>query len=107
MSGLEIKQVLSQMRVMQAQAQSSNTVAETQQGSAADFSSLLKQSIDTVNGLQKNSGSLQEQYVRGEGNVNLSDVMLASQKSGVAFQAAVEVRNKLIEAYKEVKNIQV
>jgi flagellar hook-basal body complex protein FliE len=37
--------------------------------------------------------------------VDITDVMVASQKASVAFQATVQVRNKVIEAYKDVMNM--
>ena len=43
----------------------------------------------------------------GDPNVGITEVMIASQKSSVAFGAMVEVRNKLLEAYKEVMRMQV
>ena len=43
----------------------------------------------------------------GDQNVSLSDVMIASNKSGLAFDATVQVRNKMVEAYKEVMSMPV
>jgi flagellar hook-basal body complex protein FliE len=43
----------------------------------------------------------------GDPNVSLSEVMIASQKSSLAFSAMVEVRNKFLEAYKEVMSMPV
>ena len=43
----------------------------------------------------------------GDENVSLVDVMIAGQKSRVAFSALVEVRNKLLSAYQEIMNMQV
>ena len=37
--------------------------------------------------------------------VDITDVMIASQKAGVAFEAMVQVRNKLVEAYRDVMNM--
>ena len=39
--------------------------------------------------------------------IDLAQVMIAAQKSSVSFQAMVEVRNKLVEAYKDVMNMPV
>jgi flagellar hook-basal body complex protein FliE len=39
--------------------------------------------------------------------VNLSDVMIAVQKASISFQAAVQVRNRLVSAYHEIMNMQV
>jgi flagellar hook-basal body complex protein FliE len=41
----------------------------------------------------------------GDPNVTLSQTMIAAQKSGVAFQAASEVRNKLVNAYETIMNM--
>jgi len=60
-----------------------------------------------VNGLQQNTGDLRTRFDQGDRSVSLSDVMIASQKSGVAFDATVQVRNKLIESYKEIMSMPV
>ncbi|MGZ5030965.1 MAG: flagellar hook-basal body complex protein FliE, partial [Methylobacter sp.] len=41
----------------------------------------------------------------GDTNVSLAEVMVASQKASVSFQAMLQVRNKLVEAYKDVMNM--
>lgn len=43
----------------------------------------------------------------GDDSVSLSDVMVASQKAGIQFQATVQVRNKLVSSYHEIMNMQV
>ena len=40
-------------------------------------------------------------------SVSLAEAMIASQKSSVAFEATVQVRNKLVESYKEIMNMPV
>lgn len=75
--------------------------------SAADFSAMLKQAIENVNGLQQNTSDLRNRFEMGDENVSLSDVMIASSKSGLAFDATVQVRNKMVEAYKEVMSMPV
>ena len=104
MSTPEISQVLSQMRVMAAQAQNSNAI-EPSQGTASNFQQLLSDSINNVNEMQQNSGALKTSFERGEEGVDLAQVMIASQKASVSFSAMVEVRNKLIDAYKDIKNM--
>ena len=73
----------------------------------ADFSAMLKQAIENVNGLQQNTSELRNSFEMGDQNVSLSDVMIASNKSGLAFDATVQVRNKMVEAYKEVMSMPV
>ncbi len=72
-----------------------------------DFSSLLKSAVQQVNSSQDVSGDLRNDFIAGKEGVSLAQVMIASEKAGVAFGALVEVRNKLLKAYEEVKNIRV
>lgn len=104
MSTPEINQVLAQMRVARAQAMGGATINETQQ---TDFRDLLTRSINAVNETQQNASQLRTGFERGDESIDLAEVMIASQKSSVAFQAMVEVRNKLVEAYKDVMNMPV
>ncbi|MGI9286880.1 MAG: flagellar hook-basal body complex protein FliE [Pseudomonadales bacterium] len=114
---VEIDSVLAQMRVMRSQAQGINPAAggDVAVGNAVDvrapgeasFKTALTSAIDSVNATQKQSGALAKAYELGDPKVSLSDVMVASQKSAVSFQAMTQVRNKLVEAYQEVMNMPV
>lgn len=104
MSSPEINQVLAQMRVMQAQAAARPAPEQAVQ---ADFGDLLKQSINAVNSTQQSASTLRSGFERGEAGIDLVDVMITAQKSSLAFQAMVEVRNKVVEAYKDVMNMPV
>lgn len=104
MSTPEINQVLAQMRVARAQAAGLESVNETSQG---DFRDLLKRSIDAVNETQQNASELRVAFEQGDDNIDLAQVMIAAQKSSISFQAMVEVRNKLVEAYKDVMSMPV
>ncbi|MEN8259103.1 MAG: flagellar hook-basal body complex protein FliE [Pseudomonadota bacterium] len=101
MSNMEIEQVLAQMRILAAQA--GNKSQET--NSSGDFSAMLKQSIDTVNDTQQQAGKLAAAFERGETEASLSEVMISLAKANVSFQAMVQVRNKLVEAYHDVMNM--
>ena len=69
------------------------------------FGDLMTKAISQVNDTQQKSAAMAEAYEKGVAGVDITDVMIASQKASVAFQATVQVRNKLIEAYKDVMNI--
>lgn len=98
--------LLMQMRAMAAQAQ--GKTSETSGAvSQSDFSNLLKQSVDKVNETQAESKNLQNAFQAGDPNVQVSEVMVAMQKSNVSFQAMLQVRNKLVSAYQEIMNMQV
>ena len=102
----EISQVLAQMRVMSAQAQTGiQPQSETQ--AAVSFSDVLAKSINSVNDVQQTSSALKTAYEQGDPNVSLSQVMIASEKSSLAFTAMSEVRNKMVEAYKDIMSMPV
>lgn len=75
--------------------------------STSDFGSLLKDAVNKVNDLQQETGAKRTAFELGDPNVTLSQVMVASAKSGIAFDATVQVRNKFVEAYKEIMNMPV
>ena len=105
MSTPEINQVLAQMRVVSAQAATGAGAVE--EAAPSEFGDLLKRSIDAVNETQQNAGALRTAFEQGQEDLDLADVMIAAQKSSISFQAMVEVRNKLVEAYKDVMNMPV
>jgi len=99
-----------EMQSMSSQAtkfEADPTAVKAPSTTAANFGDMLQQAIDNVNGLQQNTGDLRTRFDQGDRSVSLSDVMIASQKSGVAFDATVQVRNKLIESYKEIMSMPV
>jgi flagellar hook-basal body complex protein FliE len=104
MSTPEINQVLAQMRVVRAQAASGTGIEESPSN---EFGDLLKRSIDSVNATQQQANSLRTAFEQGREGLDLAEVMIAAQKSSVSFQAMVEVRNKLVDAYKDVMNMPV
>ena len=107
---MNVNQLLAQMRTMAAQVEQSSAVMKPDQVGSADkpdFSSLLKQSIDSVNDVQMNAGQLSTAFEKGDPDVSLAEVMVALEKASVSFQAMTQVRNKLLSAYQEVMNMPV
>ncbi len=74
---------------------------------AGQFADMLSQALDNVNGMQKDSRDMQTRFDMGDTSLSLVDVMVAKEKSGIAFEATVQVRNKLLEAYKTIMNMPV
>lgn len=110
-NAIDPNQLLTQMRAAQAQAtQQTNPLAETQNmGSTnnVDFTNLMKSAVNQVNETQQTAGKLKTAFEMGDPNVSLADAMIASQKASVAFQATLQVRNKLVKAYEEVMRMSV
>jgi flagellar hook-basal body complex protein FliE len=70
------------------------------------FASVLKDSIDQLNQSQVQADNMTTKLINGD-SVDLSQVMIAQQKANITLQTAVEVRNKVIDAYQEMMRMQV
>lgn len=82
-------------------------VQQVSQPASSNFGDLLKQAVDNVNDLQSRSGELKNAVEMGDRSVSLAEAMIASQKAGIAFEATVQVRNKLVDAYKQIMSMPV
>lgn len=105
MSDMQIQQVIHQMRAL-AERSPVKPPAAAPDGPQG-FANLLQQSLNGVNQLQNDANRLQDAFQRGDPGVNLAQVMVASQKSSIGFEATVQVRNRLLQAYQEIMNMQV
>lgn len=101
------EQLLMQMRAMAAQAggQSANETGAVD--NQTQFGEVLKQAVNAVNENKQQASRLAEAFQQGDPDVQMAEVMIALQKSNVSFQAMVEVRNRLVSAYKEIMNMQI
>jgi len=70
-----------------------------------DFKDFLMESIEKVNNDQLYAEKMDQALILGETD-NIHDVMIASQKAELSLTFAVEVRNKILDAYKEIMRIQ-
>lgn len=105
MNDMRIQQVLQQMQALAAQAEGNPPPAAA--GSRPeDFAGLLHSAIETVNGLQQTASRKTDAFL-SRGDVPLTEVVIAGQKSRVAFAALKEVRNHLLTAYQKISRMQV
>ncbi|MFN4136815.1 MAG: flagellar hook-basal body complex protein FliE [Novosphingobium sp.] len=95
---MERSQLLQQVRAPDA-AQAASGAAPS--GPAGSFTDTLKGALDTVNAVQQKSSDITAAYEKGE-VVDIAKVMLARQEAGVAFEATLQVRNKLLTAYQDI-----
>ncbi|MBZ0105124.1 MAG: flagellar hook-basal body complex protein FliE [Sulfuricella denitrificans] len=100
-----IDQLLSQMQASAAVAAGGS--AQSAQQGGGDFASMLKTSIDQVNGAQQESAEMAKNFELGSNEASLQEVMISLQKANVSFQAMVQVRNKLVSAYQDIMNMPV
>ncbi len=111
----DVQQVLAEMRQLKARAQGFeqatslqdgvSNVAASQGPSNVNFAEMLTRAVDQVNAVQKESGQLSTAYQQGDPNVTLTQVVVASEKASVAFEAMNEVRNRLVNAYEDIMNM--
>jgi flagellar hook-basal body complex protein FliE len=105
-----VENMLQQMRALVEAAQKgvsdpselSPTVASQQ---AVSFADELQRSIKRVSDAQNASTAQAKAYELGDPRVSLNDVMINMQKANIGFQTAIQVRNRLIEAYREISSI--
>lgn len=104
-----IEAMMAQLKAAAARANpaSENPLQARQASGAVDFQSALKSSLDQVNSMQNQSKDMAQRFESGDTTVSLSDAMISLQKSSIAFQQTVQVRNKLVEAYQNIMSMSV
>ena len=113
---IDVNRLLVEMRAMKSQAQAfggtqaliandqpSINKPSTIQGPR--FNDVMAQAVNKVNEVQQASKAMSNAYLQGDSGIDVTDVMIASQKASVAFESMVQVRNKLVEAYRDVMNM--
>ncbi|MEZ5743507.1 MAG: flagellar hook-basal body complex protein FliE [Sphingomonadaceae bacterium] len=93
---IDRSQVLQELHGAQDKPQAVRT-----EGGADGFAGTLKQALDGVNATQAKAAEMGEAYQRGE-VTDVAKVMLARQEAGIAFEATLQVRNKLLAAYQDI-----
>ena len=71
------------------------------------FSVALGQALHAVNQSQLQAQALQRQVQLENPSVSLEETMVATQKANIQFQAALHVRNRMVQAYTDIMNMQV
>lgn len=73
----------------------------------ASFSSAMTQALKAVSDAQLEASSLQQELQLDNPTVSLEQTMIAMNKSQIGFTAALTVRNRLVQAYTDIMNMQV
>lgn len=102
-----IDNILQQLQAASSLASGIKKQSGVDEVASVDFSEKLKAAVDQVNNVQQTADKLSMQFVSGESNVDLHEVMISLQKANVSFQSMIQVRNKLVTAYQEIMNMQV
>jgi flagellar hook-basal body complex protein FliE len=86
---------------------SSTSPADASAAGGVDFQSLLKNAINQVNDAQNTAQAKAQDFQMGKSDTSLEEVITSLQKANLSLQGMIAVRNKLVDAYKDITNIQV
>lgn len=101
-----VENLLSQMRAVARASQGLTAQpAAAQVGQTGGFASELARTLNRVSDAQNAAHAQAQAFEMGDPKVSLSNVMIDLQKAGLSFQATVQVRNRLVESYKEIANM--
>lgn len=117
----DINNVLSEIRNMRSQMMQNQRVEQdndvrgridspqkVEQGrETQSFEDMLSRAVGSVNELQQTSSELKTAYEMGDPNVDITRVMIASEKASVSFEALTQVRNRVVKAYEDIMNMPV
>ena len=87
-------------------ANAAGAPSAVQPAGPASFSDSLTQALNSVNDSQNRAADISASYERGE-TIDIAKVMLARQEASVSFEATLQVRNKLLSAYKDIMSMPV
>jgi len=79
-------------------------VSEKEDTQGESFKDLLKGLVDQVDTLQKNADASIQGLVTGK-TTNIHEVPIKMEEAGIAFDLMMQIRNKLVDAYKEIIKI--
>jgi len=76
-------------------------------GTSGGFSTAFKSALKEVSAAQNESTRLQQEVQMENPKVSLEETMVAIQKAQIGFQATLHVRNRMVQAYTDIMNMQV
>jgi flagellar hook-basal body complex protein FliE len=82
-------------------------LARAKPAAGADFQQALTQALRSVSNTQNEANQMQRAVQMGDSSVSLEATMVAMQKAQIGFQATLQVRNRLVQAYSDIMNMQV
>ncbi len=81
-------------------------VGASKNNSGADFKKVLEQAINKVDNTVKNAEKLEEDFATGKTS-DIHSVIIAAEKADIMLQLTTEVRNKIVESYREIMRMQI
>ena len=107
MTDLRLKPFDFQAAVARAGLRPDGLPAGGAQGVQGGFKAAMSNALQDVSRAQLEASRLQREVTLGNPSVSLEETMVAMQKAQIGFQATLQVRNRLVQAYSEIMNMQV
>jgi len=98
--------IINQLRATEALGNSTSAAPGTK-GATGSFADTLRHAVDAVNSEQMKAGQMVDAQATGSSQIDVNQIMVALEKADLSFQTMVEVRNKLVSAYKKIMDLQV
>ncbi len=83
-----------------------NNLGANKKKTNVNFSKILSKAIEQVNELQHEASKMQEDFATGKID-NVHEVLIAAEKADISLRLTTEIRNKIVEAYKEIMRMQI
>ena len=84
-----------------------NVANATTAPAAGNFRSAMTEALESVSRQQMDASRMQREVQLDNPTVSLEETMVAMTKANIGFSAAVQVRNRLVQAYTDIMNMQV
>ncbi|WP_213990987.1 flagellar hook-basal body complex protein FliE [Sodalis sp. dw_96] len=104
---MAISGIESAVQQLQHAAQAAKGVADISPVTGGSFADQLSAALDNLSDTQNKATQESQSYSTGASPLGLNDVMVDMQKSSIALQTGVQVRNKVVSAYNTIMNMTV
>lgn len=98
--------LLSQLEQLRGQSDEMAGANKAQSPENSEFGNVLGDLIGQVDQAQKQADTSLKSLAAGDSNTSIQEVVLKMEQADVSFNLMLEIRNKLIAAYKEIISAQ-
>jgi flagellar hook-basal body complex protein FliE len=99
--------ILARMEALQGAARGDKPASVASPDGGVSFTNMLRDAVRDVNAAQNTAQAQAQAFQLGDQSVSIEQVMISMQQASLSFQGMVAVRNKLVEAYREISNLAV
>lgn len=102
---MKINDFVPSTKIFDMMDQNKNSEVQTDNNNV-DFGSVLLDKLNNVNDQQLNAENITEDFLKG-GDTDIHDVMLSTEEARLSLDLAVQIRNKVMDAYQELNKMQI